>query len=378
MEKLKPVATERRRQMRNDIYRYIFYSKEPVSKQQIANGLDVSRPTVRQNLLELEEAGLVEMAEIKASKEGRPPAAYIAKGDIKLALGVSLSANHLSFLLSDLKQNVLAYKRVRSEYQTDADVFEIMEQEIEEFLTENQVDRKRLLGVGVTIPGVFDENTGNLVLSPTIKLKDFHVEEIRKKIPYPLYFENDGISGGVAEWLSRDVEEKKKDFVYLFLEYGIGGAIFLNGAPFYGVSHRSAEFGHMRVESDGRVCNCGKKGCLEAYCSAFRLSRDLGTTVEKFFEDLEDNPKYQETLEDVLEHLAIGINNIRLAFDCDVVLGGFLSEYLKPYLPRLKEMVVDLSIFDEDAEYIKIGQYPRRAAMMGVAWHFTNEYIENI
>ena len=378
MEKLKPVATERRRQMRNDIYRYIFYAKEPVSKQQIANALDVSRPTVHQNLLELEEAGLVEMAEIMESRGGRPPAAYMAKGDIKVALGVSLSANHLRFLLSDLKQNVLAYKRIRLEYQTDEDVFAIIEQEIEKFLTENQADRNRLLGVGITMPGVFDEKTGNLVLSPTVKLKDFRVEKIRKEIPYPLYFENDGISGGVAEWLSRDAEEKKKDFVYLFLEYGVGGAIFLNGAPFYGVSHRSAEFGHMKVESDGKVCNCGKKGCLEAYCSALRLSRDLGITVKEFFENLEDNPKYQEILEDVLEHLAIGINNLRLAFDCDVVLGGFLSEYLKPYLPKLKEMVVDLSIFDEDAEYIKIGQYPRRAAMMGVAWHFTNEYIENI
>ena len=79
MEKLKPVATERRRQMRNDIYRYIFYSKEPVSKQQIANALNVSRPTVLQNLLELEEAGLVEMAEIRESQGGRPPAAYVAK-----------------------------------------------------------------------------------------------------------------------------------------------------------------------------------------------------------------------------------------------------------------------------------------------------------
>lgn len=86
MEKLKPVATERRRQMRNDIYRYIFYSKEPVSKQQIANALNVSRPTVLQNLLELEEAGLVEMAEIRESQGGRPPAAYVAKGILRWRL----------------------------------------------------------------------------------------------------------------------------------------------------------------------------------------------------------------------------------------------------------------------------------------------------
>lgn len=149
-----------------------------------------------------------------------------------MALGVSLSANQLKFLLSDLKQNVLAYKEIDLEYQTDSDVFAITEEQLEVFLTENHVDRKRLLGVGITIPGVFDENTKNLILSPTIKLKDFRIEEIRKKIPYPLYFENDGISGGVAEWLSRDAEEKKEGFCVFIPGRRSRGSYFFKWSTF--------------------------------------------------------------------------------------------------------------------------------------------------
>ncbi len=379
MEKLKPTVTERRRQTRGDIYRYIFHSPKPVSKQQIANVLNISLPTVYKNLSELENAGLVKVGEIKNSTGGRPPVAYIAEGSIKFALGVAISANHIRMLASDLKQNVLAYYKIRLETTITSDMIFHIDDKIEKFLLENNLSKNRLIGVGITIPGVFDLNTGELVLSPTMKLENFHIDEMRKKFPYPLYFENDSTSGGNAEWLSRTLEEQKEDFLYLFLEYGVGGAIFVNGKQYYGNNHRSAEFGHMCVEANGKVCNCGKRGCLEAYCSAFRFSRDLGITIEEFFEGLEyGNKEYQMIWEDALIHIAIAINNLRMAFDCDVVLGGFLSEYLEPYQWKLKNILTELNPFEKNVDYVKIGKYPRRAGMLGVAWHFTNKFINDI
>ena len=67
-----------------------------------------------------------------------------------------------------------------------------------------------------------------------------------------------------------------------------------------------------------------------------------------------------------------------MAFDCDVVLGGFLSEYLEPYQWKLKKILSELNTFEQDINYIKIGKYPRRAGMLGVAWHFTNQFIMSI
>lgn len=379
MEKLTPTVTERRRQTRGDIYRYIFHSLEPVSKQQIANVLNISLPTVYKNLSELEEAGLVKVGEIKGSTGGRPPVAYVAAGDIKFALGIAISANHIRMLASDLKQNVLAYHKLRLESPITSDMILHIDDRITTFLSENHLDKNRMLGVGITIPGVFDRDTGELVLSPTMKLENFHINEMKKNISYPLYFENDSTSGGNAEWVSRTLEEQKKDFVYLFLEYGVGGAIFVNGKQYYGNNHRSAEFGHMCVEANGKECNCGKYGCLEAYCSAFRFSRDLGITIEEFFEGLKyGNKEYQMIWNDALNHIAIAVNNLRMAFDCDVVLGGFLSEYLEPYQWKLKKILSELNTFEKNAEYVKIGKYPRRAGMLGVAWHFTNQFVMEI
>ncbi len=379
MDKLKPTATERRRQTRNDVYQYIFHSPEPVSKQQIAISLGISLPTVYQNLTELEQAGLVCVSETKESTGGRPPVAYTAVGDIRFAVGASVSAHHLGMLVSDLKQNVTAYDRMPLEPTADEDIISQLDQRLRQFIETNHLDTDRLLGVGVTMPGVFDAGTERLILSPTIRINNFRMSDMKKNFPYPLYFENDSTSGGNAEYLSRVPKGQKRDFVYLFLEYGIGGAIFVNGSPFYGASHRSAEFGHMCVEPKGRLCRCGKRGCLEAYCSALRFTQDLGITAEEFFQGLEDgNKEYAVLWDDVLAHLAVAANNLRMAFDCDVILGGFVSGYLEPYLGKLKGLAEELNTFGDNADYLKIGKYPKHAGMLGVAWHFTNQFIMGI
>lgn len=379
MENLKPTVTERRHQTRSDIYRFIFHAPEPVSKQQIARALNLSLPTVYQNLAELEQAGLVKIGKVNQSTGGRPPAAYIAVGDIRYAVGVSLSANHIRMLASDLKQNIIGYDKIKLESMNTENIVSQLDTSISQFLAEHHLDAGRLLGVGVTIPGVFDMDTGELLVSPTIKLDNFSICEIKKKFLYPLYFENDSTSGGNAEYLSRSLEEQKQNFVYLFLEYGVGGAIFVNGSPYYGTMHRSAEFGHMCVEPEGNICNCGKMGCLEAYCGAYRFTRDLGITIEEFFEGVKAGSKeYGKLWDDALYHIAIAVNNLRMIFNCDVVLGGFMCEYLEPYLAKLRSMVSKLDTFGDDAEYLKIGRYPRRAAMLGVAWHYTNEFVQNI
>ena len=127
------------------------------------------------------------------------------------------------------------------------------------------------------------------------------------------------------------------------------------------------------------MCICGKRGCLEAYISAFRYTSYLGITRDEFFEGLGAGKKeYEDLWNEVLDYLSIGISNLRLAFDCDIILGGFVSRYLEPWLPALKERIVERSPFESDADFVKLGRYPTKAGMMGVAWHFVQEFIEKI
>ncbi len=379
MEELKTTITERRRQTRNKMYRYIYDAESPVSKQQIATSMGYSLPTVHQNIAELLEAGLIRPGEVQKSTGGRPAVGYIIDETVRCAVGIAVSATQLRFLATDVRQNELAYKTVEIISYDGERLGEQLALELERFFSENDLDREKVLGIGITFPGVIDQDKDVIVLSPTLRMKDISLSAVRKPIPYRVFIENDSTSGGAAEWLGLTLKEREEDFVYLFLENGIGGAVFIDGKPYLGSEGRSGEFGHMCIVPDGRKCNCGKRGCLEAYCSAFRFTRDIGVSPEAFFEGLKaGNSDFLALWEENLSYLAIGINNLRMAFDCNVILGGYVSQYLEPYLPVLKEKAAVRNPFGSDAEYIKLGKYPTKAGMRGVAWHFMEEFINGI
>lgn len=371
-------VTERRRLTRNSIYHYIYEADAAPSRQEIAQKLGLSLPTVYQNITELLNAGLIRVGQVRKSTGGRRPMGYSVVSDVKFAVGISITADKLRYLASDLKLRELGYKKTEIVSLKSEDIGRQIADELEVFLDKNRLDRSRMLGVGITLPAVLDKEKDEVKLSPTLRMRNISLRTIREPIPYTTYMENDGNSGGFAEWFGTR-NDAGGNIAYLYLENGVGGAVFINGAPYLGKNKRSGEFGHMCVEPGGLLCNCGKRGCLEAYCSALRISRDIGTCVEDFFEKLEKgNRNFRVLWDDYLEHLAIGISNIHMALDCDVVLGGFLSQYLEPYLPALKRIVAEKDTFGDDGSYVRLGRYPRRADMMGVAWYYIKDYIESI
>jgi glucokinase len=128
--------------------------------------------------------------------------------------------------------------------------------------------------IGVTIPGLADPKSGywveacfsgihNLAVGPTLK-DEFGV---------PVYVDNDGQACALAERLfgaCRDIH----DFIYLTVSNGIGGAVFVRDKIYYGAFGNAGEFGHVVVVEDGRLCKCGKCGCLEMYAAGPGIVRN--------------------------------------------------------------------------------------------------------
>ena len=378
-ELLKPTATDRRKKTRNKMYRYIYDSQQPVSKQQLSLALSYSLPTVHQNIGELLDAKLIRIGEVQRSSGGRPPIGYRINESVRYAIGISVTSKYIRLLASDLKENEMCFRETELKEPIGDNIGQKISDALNRFMRDYNLDEQRLLGVGITFPGVIDREKGTITLSPTLRMKSILIEEISRGIPYPVFVDNDSTSAGAAEWLGLNDEKAKKAFAYLFLENGVGGAVFIDGKPYLGHNLRSGEFGHMCVDPNGLMCKCGKRGCLEAYLSAVRFTTDLKVTPEEFFTGVMlGNKEYGVIWDEVMDHLAIGINNLRMAFDCDVILGGFVSEKLSPYLPTLRKKVQALNTFGDDGSFIRLGRFPNRASMMGVAWHFTEEFIESI
>lgn len=372
--------TDRRRQTRNNVYRYIYDAKGFCSRQSLARELGLSLPTVYQNLSDLMSAGLVQDSGEQQPTGGRKASGLSIVAGARVAVGVSVTEHRLRLVAADLSLNELAYQEVDNlPIASFADMGERLAQTLEEFLDRFSIDREKILGVGIALPAVMAPDSRYITAAPTLRLKDTSLEGLTESIPYPTYVENDATSGGHAELFVRG---SRQNMAYLSLENGVGGAILFAGAPYVGDNRRSGEFGHMCVEPGGLRCTCGRLGCLEAYCSPRRIRTAFGIPLEEFFPKMErrgpEHVEYEELWDNMLRHLAIGVCNIRMALDCDVVLGGFLSEFLAPYLPRLKEYVAGITPFEDDTGYLQLSTLRRHTAPLGVALHFIVDFLERI
>lgn len=371
--------TDRRRQTRSNIYRYIYDAKGFCSRQNLARELGLSLPTVYQNLSELMSAGLVQDSGQQQSTGGRKASGLSIVPDARVAVGISVSERRLRMVAADLLLNELAYQEVdNGPIVRFADMGGFLSQVLEEFLDQFCIDRNRLLGVGIALPAIMSPDSRFITAAPTLRLKDTSLEGLTGPIPYPTYVENDAASGGYTEFFNRG---NSRNMVYLSLENGVGGAIQFSGAPYLGDNRRSGEFGHMCVEPGGLPCTCGAQGCLEAYCSTRRIFNTFNVSLDEFFSALEKHTpgakEYEALWDNMLRHLAIGINNIHMILDCDVVLDGVLSEFLSPYLPRLREYVAGINYIAPDASYLHLSTLRHHTVPLGVALHFIVDFLEH-
>lgn len=370
-------SDQRKAVTRSRIYRKIYDSQGASTRQSLAKALGLSLPTIYQHLSSLIEDGLVTYSGQQESTGGRRPSALTVVPDARIAVGISITNSRVRLVATDLCLRELAYRSIHTSLRPDAPEFRaFLAQQLEAFLDVQQLDRSKLLGVGLSVPGVLSPDGAGILLAPTLGLRNTSLAELMNRLPYRTHVANDGSCGGFAEWLLR---RGRSAMAYLSLEDGVGGALMTGDAVYTGDNRRSAEFGHMCVAPAGLPCKCGKRGCLEAYCSAARIREELGLTLEEFFAGLEHgNTRCRELWEDLLEHLALGVNNIRMALDCDVVLGGFLSENLTPYFPQLKARAAALNTFEGSAEYLHLSILRRHTAPLGAAFYFIQDFLDTI
>ena len=370
-EAARPLST------RSRIYRTLYESSGFCSRQTLAQACAVSMPTMYQSLNELMDEGLV-----RYSGEGRSTGGRRAQGldivpDARIALGMAVTEDQLRLVAVDLRLQELAYRKLPFDLTGSLGKREnALPDIVEAFLSDAWLDPQRVLGVGITIPGILTPDHAGIFFAPTLGLRDVPLQELTQGLPYPVHVDNDGSASGHAECV---VRREQKEMAYLSLEYGVGGAVLIDGKLHRGARGHSGEFGHICVEPGGLRCNCGKQGCLEAYCSPLRVEQTLGVTLEEFFRGAEAHvPEYEALLYDMLRHLAIAVNSIHLTLDCDVILGGFFSEYLQPFLPVLRRYVLAGNPFEENADFVQLSSLRRHITPLGAALFFIREFVSSV
>lgn len=375
MEIKQATNMEIKKRNRNRIFRYIC-KHGTVSNPDIAYDMKMSLPTVTQITKELIEKGFVEETGELQSTGGRRAKALSAAINVKQAVGLDITKNHISFVLTNLTGEILNHVRIFLPYNHEEAYYRRVNDELESFLEESNVDRKRILGIGISFPGIIDLDRQLITYSHILGVKMISFDSVSSFFNYPCCFLNDANAGAYAEGICSDERER---FFYLSLSNTVGGAIFDNNRLVQGDHFRCGEVGHMTVIPDGKICYCGKKGCLDAYCSAAILSAAAGGKLEKFFELLEKKDQRAAEIWDVyIGYLAVALNNIRMLLDCDIILGGYVGSYAEPYLQEIWNKVLERNTFTEERQFVKSCRYKVGAAALGAALEVIENFVRQI
>lgn len=360
-----------KRRNRSNTLRCILAS-ERVSQMELTQRLALSWPTILQNVKELMALGLIREDGVYASTGGRKARAYAPVRDARLAVGVDLAADHVSVVLVDLGGNLLRHARSNLRFSQEDVYLRYLGGLVQRFVETNGAAEK-LLGVGISLPGVVDEEKGLLRDSRALGLRNAALAPFGSYLPWPCRFLSDANAAGLAEARS---PENRRDLVYLSLGDRVDGAILPAGRLW--PHPRAGSFGHMTLIPGGRRCVCGKDGCLDAYCSARRLSDQSGGSLSAFFDELQaGDTQKRAAWREYLEHLAVAVNNLHAAFDCDVVIGGSVGGYLKDFGELLRALLAERNPFGPDASYWKESRAPREASAAGAALALVEAYLDN-
>lgn len=135
----------------------------------------------------------------------------------------------------------------------------------------------------------------------------------------------------------------------------------------------------MTLVPDGGLCYCGKKGCLDVYCSAKRLADTKEGNLEAFFSALKAGEEKSAALwEDYTDKLAVAVNNLHMILDCDIVLGGYVGSYLESYLDAVWKKIYQRNTFGESMPFVRACRYQRGAAALGAGLRVIESFLETV
>ena len=361
---------------KNRIFRLI-YNSDKISRQEIADQLGLSLPTVNQNLKMLMEDGLIEYVVNFTSTGGRRAQAITINNNARKAISVNIKTDYINVDVVGLKGQIIYSMAVKAHFSKSSAYIEKLTDVVRHAVDYVGADADDILGVGITVPGILDDEKQILISAPPLKAKNYDFTKLISAIDYPVVVMNDARAEAYADhWFNGKHEDEK---IYIMLGEGVGGAYINASAIRNGVHNRGGEFGHMVIHPGGKQCLCGKKGCFEAYVSEKVLSSELDMTLDNFFELVaQGNKNNSNVLDEYMDNLALGINNIYTMMDCDIVLGGTVAPYLKQYDNSIKERLVNDYSFDTDADYLRISDGGGRKSGLGAALSFVARFIDGV
>jgi predicted NBD/HSP70 family sugar kinase len=340
---------------------------EPITVESIVFKTRLSRPTIINFLKELINEGIVYISGLADSLGGRQAALYSVDVSAKFAIGIDFDYPPLRLNISNIK-GIPVYSKV-CELDTDLDANQIADaivDIIDESITQANIEKSKIIGVGLGIPGTVDVKNNNAVkIDRFPSWVNIPIDKIiQDRTGFNVYIRNNAHLLGLAE--KNLLDKNTKEFLYFINSVGIGMAVFINGQLYEGNAGNTGYIGHTSIDINGELCECGQKGCVELYCSK--------KNIEKKYAQLKNIRKipYKEILrkcdegdKDAVDlfttagkYLGTAISNAIRLFDIPaIVIGGLECSEDHVFVKTVKSTIMEHTASFSIAEVnVRLGQ----------------------
>jgi glucokinase len=201
--------------------------------------------------------------------------------DKPYVIGMDMGGTNTVFGIVDARGNVVAKSAIKTGNHTDVnlyvdDIYAELSKLIE---TAGGIDKIKGIGVGAPNGNYY---TGNIEFAPNLPWKGVvpFAKLMSDKFGVPAALTNDANAAAVGE-MTYGIARGMKNFIMITLGTGVGSGIIIDGKVVYGHDGFAGELGHVNVmRNNGRLCGCGKSGCLETYASATGVARSAREILE--------------------------------------------------------------------------------------------------
>jgi N-acetylglucosamine repressor len=360
MDFLELIKSKTSKRQSNSLLRLLklIYAHEKVSRKDIADILGFNKSSVSRNVDQLMEFGFIKEGESQNGGIGRNRIALRFCDDLFYSVGISFAGSNSKIVLLNANTEVLKEFPLYGKLIGDSNSkCEYVAEAIFKIMGEMNIPMKKLAGIGIALPGIFDSTSGEVFSS-----SEFEGESC---FNLAAFFEDrfKCICSLInVSYLSAVIEQRWgkargiKDFICVGLGYGAG--IFMNGQLCRGHQSHAGEFGYMQIRSDGPLHKDGRPGTLGMLAPSYKITDTISdiiarggeTKVKKFLNPasskvsipmvvkaIEDGDKLcAQLMADMFEHIGDALVNVAYMFNPQVI---FLDEWTS----RSPECSIDIA-----------------------------------
>lgn len=354
------------RSLRQRVFEYV-RAEGTAARSDITAALDVSAGSTTSVTADLIALGLLREVSVTPLEQGRgrPRVGLSVVPEAGFVIGIKLSDKTHTAVLADFSGRTIADVSRPAAPGRQA-LTGILDEIAALLQTLSELAGKKLAeidSVGIGISGIVDHEAGIVHWSPLLQDRNEALRDAFKaRFNLPVHLDNDSNLLTLAElWFG--VGRSMNDFAVVTIENGVGMGLVLNNRLYRGIRGMGLELGHTKVQLDGALCRCGRRGCLEAYLADYALVREAATALghagagsgdpkamlENLFEQAKTGNRAARLIFDrAARYLAVGLSNVVQLFDPElIILAGERMQYDYLYAETVLAEVQSLTLSPE-------------------------------